>query len=195
MAEIYLARRLKMSKKLVKIVVIAGLIFTVGCGGNKLKKETQYFDAEGNVEKVEFANTDAQDQYQKTIRALFLAALQQKPTLELSFKIIEINNLEKIIVPVIKQNQGIDWEKLLTLIERTPTTGENVKESLIGALKNLGIPLAIAGMATVAVQSARTSEELKPNTQAGGDVVQSEVGQATLDKSSTEINDIDTVEY
>lgn len=86
------------------------------------------------------------------------------------------------ILPVIKQRQRIDWAAVLALLERIPTTGENWKNGLVEGLRSLGIPLAIATMGVMHVQSSRTSEEIAPNNinTAGGDQSQ---GAGVIDNS------------
>lgn len=100
------------------------------------------------------------------------------------------------ILPVVKQRQRIDWNAALALIQRTPTTGENWKNGLVEALGNLGIPLAIAGMATVAVQASRSSEEHQTAQTAGGDIVENGDGsnRSTTDITEDSFNEEESIE-
>jgi len=97
------------------------------------------------------------------------------------------------ILPVIKQRQPVDWRAVLALIKKTPTSGENWVKGLTDGLRNLGIPLAIATMGVMHVQSSRTSEEIAPdNTNtAGGDQIQ---GESYLDRSEKNEESFNTPE-
>ena len=166
-------------------VAVIGLIFLTGCSGAKIRTEKQVI-VDGEITAVSFSETSPQIEYQNTVRKMMIAMTSAKPTLELSFKAVKISNIETVIVPEIKQYQAVDWNAALALIQRTPTTGENWKNGLIDGLKNLGIPLAIAGMATVAVQVSRSSEEHQATQTAGGDIVESGDGS----DRSTEVTEI-----
>jgi hypothetical protein len=175
--------KMAISKRLA--VAVIGLIFLTGCSGAKIRTEKQVI-VDGEITAVSFSETSPQIEYQNTVRKMMIAMTSAKPTLELSFKAVKISNIETVIVPEIKQYQAVDWNAALALIQRTPTTGENWKNGLIEGLKNLGIPLAIAGMATVAVQVSRSSEEHQATQTAGGDIVESGDGS----DRSTEVTEI-----
>jgi len=175
--------KMAISKRLA--VAVIGLIFLTGCSGAKIRTEKQVI-VDGEITAVSFSETSPQIEYQNTVRKMMIAMTSAKPTLELSFKAVKISNIETVIVPEIKQYQAVDWNAALALIQRTPTTGENWKNGLIDGLKNLGIPLAIAGMATVAVQVSRSSEEHQATQTAGGDIVESGDGS----DRSTEVTEI-----
>lgn len=152
------------------------LIFLSGCAGT-IETKTEYIDNKtGGITHVVTQETNPQIEYQKTMQIVFG---MMKEYNALPLEIIEFNTQSEVagmvmILPKIIKRQPIDWESVISLIRRTPTTGENWKNGLVEGLQNLGIPLAIAGMATVAVQSNRTLEETRPSNTAGGDITQSE---------------------
>ncbi len=142
---------------------------------------TEKFDKEGNLTERITGTVNNQVAYHNTMRQRDIEITKEPPIFEIKqWSAVQISKSQSVILPVL----AVHERKERAPIERTPTTGETTVSGVNGFMERLGIPLAIGGITTTSVQQSRTSEEIKPNTSAGGDIVQAErSGNAMSDKS------------
>ncbi len=168
-----------------KLFLLFLLFCFFGCSGAKIKTQTLTIENDKVIKDVTTEMTP-QISYQHTMRIVLemIEEVQKLPLFKQTFKVVKVHG-HTFVLPETETRQPIDFAAIVKFIRYTPTGSEVAKKAFVEGLQNLGIPLAIAGITTAAVQASRTSEELKPSTIAGGDVVQAEkTGVATSDRSA-----------
>ncbi len=155
--------------------------FLLGCQATHPSVITKEYNADGVLVKETIGTVNNQVAYHNTMRQRDVQITKEPPLFEIKrWSAVQISKSQSVILPVL----AVHERKERASIERTPTTGEITVSGINGFMERLGIPLAIGGITTTSVQQSRTSEEVKPNATAGGDIVQAErSGAAVSDKS------------
>ncbi len=156
------------------------ILLLCGCAAPMPTVVTERYDSSGRMTQRTVATVDSQTSYYEAIKSRDQAIASEPAIMSLQWQVVTTAN-SRVYLPSIKLHREREYAE----IERTPTSGEVAVQGVNGFMERLGVPLAIGGITAVSVQASRTSEEIKPNTTAGGDVVQAErSGQAESDKSS-----------
>lgn len=163
-----------------RLAYVGLMVLLAGCTTTLPTVITEKYDTGGNLTERTTATVDSQVAYHNTVRQRDAEITKEPALISLDWEVLRFSNIQTVILPKIVVHERKEREA----IERTPTSGEVAVSGVNGFMERLGIPLSIGGMSTVSVQSSRTSEEIKPNVTAGGDIVQAErSGEANADKS------------